>query len=206
MKKRIGSERGQALVIIALASIGLMALVGLAIDGSAKFSDQRHAQNAADTAAIAGSLAKVNGDGSWKLTALDRATSNGYANNLVSNTVSVYACDEVGSDCGPYAGEPNYVRVVINSYVNTTFARVMGINQMQNTVEAIAKSRVSYTGELYGGASIIGLAPDQCKTVWFSGTATTNVTGGGVFSNSNKDCGLTVAGSTALNLDGSVEM
>jgi Flp pilus assembly protein TadG len=206
MKSQSGSERGQALIIIALASIGLLAIVGLAIDGSAKFSDQRHAQNAADTAAIAGSLAKVNGDSLWKLTAADRAQSNGYVNNLVTQTVNVYACDEVGSGCGPYAGDSRFVRVIITSNVKTTFARVLGINQFQNTVEAVARSRVSYTGELYGGASIVGLAPDQCKTVWFSGTAATNITGGGVFSNSNLDCGVTIGGSTNLNMDGGIDM
>lgn len=206
MKTNNFSERGQALIIIALAAIGLFAIVGLAIDGSAKFSDQRHAQNAADTAAIAGSLAKVNGDSAWKLAALDRAQSNGYVHNLVGQTVVVYDCSEAGSNCGPYAGDSKYVRVEINSYLNTYFARVIGISQLHNKVEAIAKSQISYTGELYGGASIIGLAPDQCKTIWFSGNATTNVTGGGVFSNSNKDCGVTIAGSTSLILDGSVDM
>ena len=50
--KSIKSERGQALVIFALAAIGLFGIVALAIDGSAKFSDRRHAQNAADTAAM----------------------------------------------------------------------------------------------------------------------------------------------------------
>ena len=57
MKLKLFAERGQALVLVALASIGLFAITGLAIDGSAKFSDRRHAQNAADTAAVAGALA-----------------------------------------------------------------------------------------------------------------------------------------------------
>ena len=52
-------ERGQALILIALAAIGLVGIAGLAIDGSAKFSDRRHAQNAADSAALAGALAKA---------------------------------------------------------------------------------------------------------------------------------------------------
>ena len=43
------SQRGQALVMIALAAIGLFAFAALAIDGSTIFSDRRHAQNAADT-------------------------------------------------------------------------------------------------------------------------------------------------------------
>src|ERR1051325_1332199 len=121
-------ERGQALILIALAAIGLFGMAGLAIDGSAKFSDRRHAQNAADTAALAASLAKVKGHTDWKLYGLDRALSNGYDNNLISNTVTVYSCDEAGSGCGHNSGDSNYVRVAINSKINTTFARVIGIN------------------------------------------------------------------------------
>lgn len=203
---KLSKERGQALVLIALAAIGLFGVAGLAIDGSVKFSDRRHAQNAADTAALTAALARVNGDAQWKLTALDRALDNGYNNDLVSNTVTVYACDEAGSDCGPYAGNSSFVRAVIVSNVDTYFARVVGINQTHNAVESIAMSQEEYVGELYGGASIVGLAPDQCKTIWFSGSGDTEITGGGVFSNSNLDCGVTIQGSTNLNIDGSIDM
>lgn len=69
MKPKILRERGQALILIAFGALALFAITGLAIDGSAKMSDRRHAQNAADTAAIAGALkmaqedAKGNGVG-----------------------------------------------------------------------------------------------------------------------------------------------
>ncbi|MFT3893908.1 MAG: Tad domain-containing protein [Anaerolineales bacterium] len=131
------TERGQALIIISLIAIGLVAIVGLAIDGSAKFSDRRHAQNAADTAVLAGGLARVSGDTQWKLVALDRALSNGYNNNLLTNTVTVFSCEETGSDCGPYAGNSDYIRVVVNSYARTYFVRVLGINRTHNTVEIL---------------------------------------------------------------------
>lgn len=208
MKSKKGSEKGQVLILMALAAVGLFAIAGLAIDGSKKFSDQRHAQNAADTAALAGSLAKVRGDVLWKFVAIDRANSNGYESNLVDKTVTVYACDETNVDCGAYTGKPDFVKVVITSSVQTTFARVIGIFQMQNTVNAVARSRVEYKGEMYGGASIVGLAPDQCKTIYFSGSAAVNVNGGGVFSNSNKDCGVTIQGANGLDIgmDGSVDM
>jgi Flp pilus assembly protein TadG len=199
-------ERGQALIIIALAAIGLFGITGLAIDGSAKFSDRRHAQNAADTAALAGSLAKINNDTDWKLSALDRALSNGYNNDLVNNTVDIYACNEADSDCGPYAGNPSFVKVVIVSHLKTYFARVIGINETQNTVESLAMSQAEYVGELYGGSSFVGLAPDQCKTIWFSGSGLTDISGGGIFSNSNLDCGVTIQGTTDLSMDGSLDM
>src|SRR5215211_1320151 len=120
MKPKL-AERGQALILIALAAIGLFGMAGLAIDGSAKFSDRRHAQNAADTAALAAALAKVqaqkqgssNGAIQTALTlaALDRAASNGYDDNLVTNNVEVYNppitgiyadCSNVQFDCHDY--------------------------------------------------------------------------------------------------------
>ena len=215
------TERGQALILITLAAVGLFAIAGLGIDGSAKFSDRRHAQNAADTAALAGSLARLRAQeqdpplteaqiqGIMIDAALDRARENGYSGDLVTSQVWVYSCDEIAStspgDCGPYHGESNYVEVVILSHINTYFARVIGINQLHNIVRAVAMSEDSHTSELYGGAPIVGLAPDQCKTVWFSGDAEPDVEGGSVFSNSKLDCGLTIQGSTNITIDGSLE-
>ena len=202
------TERGQALILIAFIAIALFAITGLAIDGSAKYSDRRHAQNAADAAVLAGSLANLRGDPDWELDALDRAFENGYDDDHVTNEVEVYTCDDPDADCGPYAGDPLYVQVVITSHIDTTFARVIGFNQLHNTVESIAMSQEGYEGELYGGAAIIGLAPDECKTIWLSGSALVNVTGGGIFSNSSEDCGVTIQGGSGfdIDMDGRIDM
>jgi hypothetical protein len=45
---------GQTLVIVAIMMLGLLALVGLAIDGGSMYGQRREAQNAADGASIAG--------------------------------------------------------------------------------------------------------------------------------------------------------
>src|SRR6266498_5327822 len=155
MKPKLLVERGQALILITLAAIGLFGVAGLAIDGSAKYSDRRHAQNAADTAALAGALAKVNpqpGQSAWNIVALDRAGDNGYDNSHAkngtpSNDVYVYSppssgiyanCSDVHFDCH------DYVQVIINSNVNTFFARVIGIDQTHNGVEAVASAISGY--------------------------------------------------------------
>jgi hypothetical protein len=202
------TERGQALIIISLAAIGLFAILGLAIDGSAKFSDRRHAQNAADSAVLAGALARIQPDSDWKLAALNRALENGYDGNHVTNEVDVFACDEDDVDCGPYTDNPLYIKVVITSHVNTYFARVIGINQTHNVVQATSISQEQSTGQLYGGASIVGLAPDECKTIWLSGSAAVKVNGGGIFSNSEKDCGVTIQGAKgfSITMDGRINM
>ncbi len=47
-------KRGQALPLIALSTLALLAIVGLAIDGGSLFNERRRAQNAADGAVLAG--------------------------------------------------------------------------------------------------------------------------------------------------------
>ena len=52
-------ESGQALVLITLAIVGLVGITGMIVDGGMTYTDRRNAQNAADSAAMSGVLAKV---------------------------------------------------------------------------------------------------------------------------------------------------
>jgi hypothetical protein len=190
MKANEISERGQALIVIALAAIGLFGIAALAIDGGVKFSDRRHAQNAADTAALAGALAKINGDTYWDLVALNRALGNGYDDNHVTNEVEVYS----PPISGYYAGNELYVQVIITSHVNTYFARVLGINRTDNVVQAVTLADEG--GPLFGGAAIVSLDPSPTcggggggGSVDVGGNGTINIAGGNIFVNSNASCG-----------------
>lgn len=96
-------ERGQALILIAFAAIGLFAFAALAIDGSRSFSNKRHAQNTADTAVLTAALVDIrtSGDADAKFDAAEaaailRAESNGYVDdNGVTTIVDVDRCDDV---------------------------------------------------------------------------------------------------------------
>lgn len=212
MKPIKSTERGQALVIIALSAMVLFGFVALAIDGSAKFSDRRHAQNAADTAALAGALALVNDEttiitGSleeWEYKALIRAEENGY-DDFATNDVWVFKCNEaVGDragapvDCGPYENDPNYVAVVILSHIDTTFARVFGWEQFDNLVSSV--TYWNKRGPAYDGNLVVALNPNPCTgsngNVLFTGSATITLDGGGAFVNSGGNgCGMEHGGS-----------
>jgi hypothetical protein len=213
MKPKFLVERGQALILIALAAIGLFAVTGLAIDGGAKFSDRRHVQNAADAAALAGALDWGNqtadpvydADGNlasplaWKLKSLNIADQNGYH---VSTDVQVYLCSEHDASCGPgYAGSTQYVQVIITSYVKTYFARVVGIPQTKNTVQAIALAKRS--GPLFQGNSIVALNPhSSCPgSLIVGGGGTVTLDGGGILVNSDSaDCAFEQQGCN-MNLE-----
>lgn len=220
-------ERGQALILITLAAIGLFGITGLAVDGSAKFSDRRHAQNAADTAALTGALALVRGEiayvsptaQQWQYDALSIADENGYDRDFVTNQVWVYRCSDPATvagtlrygspvDCGPYEGKSDYVQVVILSNVNTYFARVIGIRQTRNIVQAVALAKPPLTGSLFGGNAIVELKPfgrTNCSSgngeFEVAGSGTVNIYGGGVLVNSNSACAFQQNGcNTRLNL------
>lgn len=218
MKLKLSTERGQALIIFALAAIGLFGVVGLAIDGSAKFSDRRHAQNAADTAALAAALVKVNGltagqtdsvcstNSGWTNSAFcldiinaawDRAEENGY-DGLIPDSVDVYS----PPISGPYTGNSSYIQVIITSHIDTYFARVIGVDQTKNTVEAVAM--VGKGGPLFSGASFVSLNPSpNCGSgsVNVGGSGTINLYDGGIFVNSSASCGYSQPNCTALTLN-----
>ena len=152
MKKRL-HENGQALILIAFAAVGLFAFSALAIDGSRVYSDRRHAQNAADTAALSAALARIRAasnpdpaaiDAATVAAGLDRAASNGYLNDSDS-TVEVNLCDEPGLT-PPCEGLPDnadlseYIQVEIESTIPTTLARVIGWNQVTNVQTAVARA------------------------------------------------------------------
>src|SRR5512138_668617 len=199
MKSTARQHRGQALVLIVLAIVGMIGLTGLAIDGGNAYSDRRHAQNAADTAALAAALKKVRGgtEAQWTQAALDIASANGY--NGASNprvTVNVYPCTNTAHTplCVLGAGEDadNVVQVVISSTIHTYFAPVLGIRQITNQVQAIAKAIPSEAVPWYDGNALVALMPGCKSSSWnhdpfdFAGSETTFVAGTGVFVNS--DC------------------
>jgi hypothetical protein len=178
MKKLMPStERGQALVMIALAAIGLFGFAALAIDGSAIFSDRRHAQNAADTSALAAALAKTRDDATWEPVGLARAKSNGYDDNGITNDVLIYN----PPISGPYLGNDQYIQVKIRSDVRLFFARIIGRQKATNYVEAVARATPSERKEMFSGNAVVGLAPHDCHAVTYQGNADTTITGGGIF-------------------------
>lgn len=208
--KNIRGERGQVLMLLALAAIGFFAITGLAIDGSAKLSDRRHAQNAADTAALAGAYALAKNDAQWQLAALDLAEDNGYDNThahdgRLTNDVTVYNPPISGaySDCSPTQMRydcNDYVQVIIDSNVNTFFAAVIGITQTHNHVEAVASIiRQNDVGRtVFGGNAVVALSPEGCALM-AQGNSKVTINGGGLYSNSvDASCSFQSASCSSL--------
>jgi hypothetical protein len=201
------TEKGQALILIAFAAIGLFAFAALAIDGSRAFSDKRHAQNAADTSALAAALAKIrdttNNRNVWDSAAKTRATSNGYDNNGTTNIVEFFVCGESGSSCTalPAGAKPEeYVEVKITSQVKMTFARVIGRIELVNQVSAVARAVPGYRKSLFSGQAMVALDKHNCAAYVYNGGGQVAVTGSGIFVNS--DCSATNPAALNSNANG----
>lgn len=210
MRHKFSSERGQAIILIALAIVGLIGLTALAVDGGNIYAERRRAQNAADASALDAALAKVRGQ-NFSAEGLASAASNYYVDNdptagSSSPAVNVEIYNPPIS--GPYAGDSQYVQAIITAKVKTYFGRVVGITEVTNKVEAVARAVPPAIVPPFSGSAIVGLSPDECKAVTYQGNAGATLTGGGIFVNSNCSGGGNQAaffnnsGAAALNTPG----
>ncbi len=190
------TERGQALILIVLAMIAMLALTATAVDAGLAYTERRQAQNVADAAVLDAALAKARGQNDWQQQAQERAASNGFNNNGATNTVEVHSPPVPG--CGgqpnPYVGNTEYVQVIIRSVTRTSFGRAIGVQQVNHCVEAIARARPPSVQPLLFGNAIVALKPNQQRTFWMHGNPRVRTVGGGVFVNSSTNCGFTSNG------------
>jgi Tfp pilus assembly protein PilX len=211
MKRNHKHERGQAIIIVVFAIIGLIGMTALTVDGSNAYSNRRHAQNAADTAAFAAARAKVRNE-PWKGAALAIAAENGFNDTFADDetshdriNVEVYGCEEPASECGQYAGNPEYLQVKITSTIDTYFGRVIGIWQVTNRVNSIAQAKPAIVDPtMLGNAMVSLMCGCKGEHSWnrdpftISGNSVSIVGGSGVFVNS--DC------NDAFNQNGAASM
>ena len=199
MKKIKFQEKGQALILIVLGIVILVGFAALAIDGSMVFSDKRHAQNAADTSAIAAALARSKDNtADYSTVAQDRSTSNGYDNNKSTNFVTITGVATPSGGC-PDTGLD--ITVKIDSIVKTTFARVLGWTQLVNHVSATARScdlipaRPLYSGSsVWSTQTLADCNGTSSQSIHNGGSGNVNLYGGGL--------GSSDPGNKCINLDG----
>lgn len=200
------TERGQVLAFMALAIVGIVGFAALALDGGMLYSDRRHAQNAADTASLAGANAAAiyMRDYAVNYNSFICGTSGTYYTQLHAQNAAIaqaqnndYEIDEdvsdhhgVNTECqiedeGSYLAKYIDVNTKITRETKTNFAHLVYPGKLVNQVEAVA--RVYPPSPLAYGHAIIALNEDGCSGnqngVIFSGSSTTTVTGGGVWSN-----------------------
>ncbi len=191
------NERGQVLVLTVLLLGALLGFGAIALDGGNIYADRRSAQAAADSASTAGALAVMRGYGHAQVLKVAelRAERNGYANVAGKTTVTVNWPPVAPH---PYAGNWNYVQVIITNRLDTILAHMFYRGPFQHTVQATAHASRNET--LLPGYTMYADNPSACPGVRFDGSMNAVLTGGGsVLSNSTASCSCALNGASGVS-------
>ena len=138
-------ERGQIIVIFALALVAIIAMVGLVLDGGSAFAMRRDEQTAADLAALAAANDYVlNSDAA---SAIARARAVAAANGYTHGTGGVVVNVTITIDNGAEA------QVDISAPHRNNFASVVGMANWAVATTAMAQS--GYPDSANGAGPII---------------------------------------------------
>jgi hypothetical protein len=137
------SEAGQVLILVSLAMLGLVATLGLVLDGGNIYLQRRRMQNAADAGALAGA----------RILALGGSTAEAepVAHNYAEERNAAQSSDVSFDD------EAEVITVLAHTTTEMTFARLLGLEQVPVTARASA----SYAGVCTAGR--MTLAPIAIK-------------------------------------------
>jgi type II secretory pathway pseudopilin PulG len=207
MVKSKATEKGQVIVLFAIALIVLFGFAALAIDMSAVQTERRAAQNAADAAALSAASAiglglenaHINYDNfdcynSRAITAMhvgiQDAIESAASNDFILDT-SIADLNGVQIFCGEQEGslyDEKYVDVTvqISTTTSASFSQFLfPSDSLKSQVQAI--SRIWPRMPLAYGYAIVALNPEDCSGhqngLVIHGTADSYIKGGGAFSN-----------------------
>jgi Flp pilus assembly protein TadG len=187
IKSKTNTENGQAIVLLALGAVVMLGFAALAIDGGMVYADQRHAQNAADAASLAGAAAAADYmetqgiyyDGfcgsisnlvdEAESAAVSRAGSNNYT--ITDGDIS--ANNGVQATC-KIDGNDRYLEIVtrITRSTDTSLIHFVYNGPVQEQVEAVTHVRPRQP--LMAGYAIVSMR--DCTT---AGGHNYGITGGG---------------------------
>jgi Flp pilus assembly protein TadG len=179
---RRNSRSGQVIVMSAVALVALMGFLALAVDLGQFWTVRRDMQTAADAAATAGAIAlRLKQDA----TAAARSVTalNGFTDG--NNNVTVTVNNPPAG--GTYAGNSNYVEVIVAQPEPTYFMRVLGYSSVKVNARAVGSS-VNSPACVYaldptvkGALSVAGNSSVtlQCGAIVDSSDAAGLLTGGG---------------------------
>jgi Flp pilus assembly protein TadG len=172
---KVREERGQGLVLAALAMVVVMGFAALAIDAGMFLHERRELQKTADAAALAAAGELSGPDcGSCAATqaAMDYIERNGIDPSDPDTTVQITT---------PYEGDSGSVEVTISRDVDFLFGPVVGIAG----AEVDARSVAGYAGSGGGGYAVLALDETECAGYNQTGSANLTVENGGIMVNSN---------------------
>jgi Flp pilus assembly protein TadG len=194
--KKYGRERGQALVMIALAMTALVAFLALSIDGGMAYNQRRESQNGADSGAVAGAYTVLS---QRRASAVNQAAvrtrvnqavqahgipdTDGLPNNRINGNVDVFYTNSegqiLGSGCqvsvncsSAVANQAWGVTVRVRKPFTTFFAGIVGRPNMTVAANAVGVARRGPPGSGGLDYAVFSTNSRQC------GGFTTHIHGG----------------------------
>nr|MBP8864515.1 Tad domain-containing protein [Anaerolineae bacterium] len=158
-------ERGQAIVLVVFAIIGLAAVIGLALDGGRLYQTRREVQNAADAMAMAGTrvLASdgctpgINLEAEVCQAIVDYGAEYGVVHDGVTGRIEAWYVNKDATRLGGACvglGVPNGttgVEVTAQVTETTTFMRVVG----QETIAPVGDATAMFGPVVQSGGGIL---------------------------------------------------
>jgi Flp pilus assembly protein TadG len=183
------SNRGQVLMLTAMAIVVLVGFVALATDVGLLWNERRQMQTATDAAAVAGATALRNRAGI--ASAVNNVASlNGFTNGVKSASITVNNPPLTG----PYAGNSSYVEVIIAQAEPTYFLRALGHASMNVSTRAVS-------GAMNAAGCIYTLDPTAAKA--FSASNGVSIASScGIMVNSNSSDAFDVVGGATIKTTG----
>lgn len=147
LKSHTKSERGQAIVLIAMAIVGLIAMIGLMVDVGILFIDSSRLRRSVDAAAISAALQYREGYTDAELS--DAANEFIQLNESAATNILVEVCNPLSTFhdatlCPPVTSPPTprkkLVRVTASKFVDFGFLPVIGIDGTTITTDSISEA------------------------------------------------------------------
>jgi hypothetical protein len=185
-------DRGQVVVIFALALFTIVVIAALAFDGGLMLLERRDQQNAADAAALAGARYLDYSVPDADPAARAIATENGFTNGVGTEIVQVH----IPPLTGQFRALPGFVEVVIGSRRPSIFAGVMGVAGWNVRARAVAANQHGLDLPF----SMLTLDPTGCSALQITGTGIVNSAGSVQVNSSCTNRALDVGGSGILRV------
>jgi hypothetical protein len=181
-------------VIVCLAVI--LGVVALGMDGGRLMEERRHAQDAADAAALAAAddlflnyrlNQGADAGGTAQAAAVASAAANGYSNDGAASTITV----NVPPLSGQFAGQAGYAEFVIQSNLAGSFSALFTDGPLPVRARAVARGLPADIGLLL-------LQPSGADALSLSGNASVQVIDAPVVVNSASALALDVSGNASI--------
>ena len=141
----IRSDKGQVLVLVALAIFALLGFAALGIDVGYMYSVRHELQRSADAGALAGASAFTTGDWNDTSMALDhpRGIADFRARDFASRDVVVKTRLNPAGEVAVSFPSLDHIEVVTSRNADLFFARILGMSNRLITARAVAKAAVA---------------------------------------------------------------